>query len=138
VYIQDIVNSRHYSLQEEKIKIEQDRILEIAEERKETVRQQLNKLREDFTAFLRRNKKIPIEEQLSREEYLVDPLLRQTIQQETERKKEQVLAELAWVSEYKEVQLQKLKKKYFEDVAVERIVIHGFKVFDLFVMVGNV
>lgn len=127
VYIQDIVNSRHYSLQEEKIKIEQDRVLELAEDRKESVRQQLNKLREDFTAFLRRNKKIPPEEQLTRDEYLVDPLLRQTIQQETEKKKEKVIAELAWISEYKEVQLEKLKKRYFADVAVERIVIHGFK-----------
>jgi hypothetical protein len=37
------------------------------------------------------------------------------------------MAELAWISEYKELQLQKLTRKYFEDVAVERIVVRCFK-----------
>ena len=50
------------------------------------------------------------------------------IELETQKKKERALAELAWISEYKDVQLRKLKKKYFEDVAVERIVLRGFKV----------
>ena len=34
-YVQDITSTRHYSIQEEKIKIEQDRVLEAAEEKKE-------------------------------------------------------------------------------------------------------
>jgi hypothetical protein len=82
VYIQDITTPKAYSMQEEKIKIEQDKVLEAAEETKEGVRQQLNKIREDFAGFLRRNKKSPQEEQLSREEYRIDPDLKKTIGKE--------------------------------------------------------
>lgn len=62
----------------------------------------------------------------------VDPHLVDQMKEEVERKLEMVKREFAWINEFKELQLKKLRKRYLEDLVTERIVVKAFKVFFLF------
>jgi hypothetical protein len=64
------------SIQEEKLKSAQDKVIQAAEQKKDSTRRKIAKLREDLATFLKKNRRYPPEERLEREDIQVDPYLR--------------------------------------------------------------
>ncbi|PRP84994.1 hypothetical protein PROFUN_07282 [Planoprotostelium fungivorum] len=114
------------SIEEQKLRREQNKIAQAAEEKKTSVKRQVARIAADYQAFVQRNAKLHPDEQLPKEMLSIDPYLKETMKEELEKKKEKAIAEMEWISEYKERQIQKLNARYFDRVAVERIVMNGF------------
>eukprot|EP00741_Cyanophora_paradoxa_P024459 tig00022075_g23616.t1 len=123
----DITDSKQYSIQEDKLKTEHDKLVAAAELKKEGVRKYIQELREEFLKLVEANERAHPKERLSREELELDPDLRVMLEQEAAEKVKQARLELAWISEKKEIALRKLRKKFLDDIAVERIELLGFK-----------
>ena len=124
---EDIVDPKHYSIQQEKIQAEEDRRLAEAEKKKEEMRGKIEAIRVDFEKLIETNDLLPPAEQLSREEFEVDPELRVLLEREAADKVEEARKELAWESEKKRIGLEKLRKAFIDDIAVEHIKLNAFR-----------
>ena len=124
---EDIVDPKHYSIQQEKIQAEEDRRLAEAEKKKEEMRAKIDVIRVEFEKLLETNGMLPQAEQLSRDEFEVDPELRVLLEKEAAEKVEEAKKELAWESEKKRIGLEKLNTAFIEDVAVEHIKLNAFR-----------
>lgn len=130
---EDIVESSAYSLQEEKLKSEKDREIDVAEAKKKMVRAEIEDLRKTFNEIVFEIESSPISSRqsesgrLKRTELAVDPYLRADIQLESDKKKEQVLKELAWQAEKDSIGVKKLEKKFLEPLDQERYEVHAFR-----------
>ena len=124
---EDIVDPKHYSIQQEKIQAEEDRRMAEAEKKKEEMRAKIDALRVDFEKLLETNTHLPPAEQLGRDEFEVDPELRILLEKDAAEKVEDARKELAWESEKIQIGLQKLKTAFVDDIAVEHISLGAFR-----------
>jgi len=125
--VEDIVDPKHYSIQQEKIQAEEDRRRAEAEKKKERVRETILQIREEFEQLVQANEALPPAERLDRDEFEVDPELRVILEKEAADKVEEARKELAWESEKKSRALEKLRKAFIDNVAVEHIVLHALR-----------
>jgi len=125
--VEDIVDPKHYSIQQEKIQAEEDRRKAEAEKKKERVRETILQIREEFEQLVQANEALPPGERLDRDEFEVDPELRIILEKEAAEKVEEARKELAWESEKKSKALEKLRKAFIDNVAVEHIVLHALR-----------
>jgi len=124
---EDIVDPKHYSIQQEKIQAEEDRRMAEAEKKKTEMRGKIDALRVEFEKLLETNNLLPPAEQLARDEFEVDPELRVLLEKEAAEKVEEARKELAWESEKKRIGLEKLSKAFIDDIAVEHIKLNAFR-----------
>ncbi|CAG5122902.1 unnamed protein product, partial [Candidula unifasciata] len=109
-----------------KQKTEHDRRMKEAERKKAEVKKKINALRRQFRTIIERNENLPKHLQLSRKEFEIDKEIKQELQQQNEQKKELVRKQLAWESEKLQIALDKIKKRFKDDVECERIVVKAF------------
>jgi len=124
---EDITDSGTYSIEEAKLKQEEDDRMTEAEKKKQLVRQEIQDLRKEFQFMLKKNSILEPSQQLEREAFELDPKLRKQLEQEAEEKIAQVEKELAWVSEKHDLALKKLRKKFLDDLIVEHIRLKSFR-----------
>ncbi|XP_041471026.1 cilia- and flagella-associated protein 44-like [Lytechinus variegatus] len=119
----DIENKEHYSIELEKQKAEQDKRMKIAEEKKLEARKTIAKLRRQFKKLLERNHELPSHLQLERKEFEMDPGIRRELERQTAEKIDLVRKELAWEADKHRVGLEKLRKRFKDELECERIVV---------------
>jgi WD40 repeat protein len=123
----DIIDPKHYSIEEEKLKAEADRHAAEVVLKKQAMQARIMQLRAEFEEIVSANARLPPAEQLPRDSFNVDPQLRSLLEEQVAKKVELTRKELAWTTEKKALQLKKLRAYFLDDVAVERIVLHAFK-----------
>eukprot|EP00002_Diphylleia_rotans_P014287 TRINITY_DN2784_c0_g1_i6.p1 TRINITY_DN2784_c0_g1~~TRINITY_DN2784_c0_g1_i6.p1 ORF type:complete len:1834 (-),score=489.32 TRINITY_DN2784_c0_g1_i6:186-5687(-) len=124
---EDIVDKGAYSIQEAKLKSEHDRRVAEAETKKQAVRRQLAEIRQEFQRLLKSNERAPAQLTLDRTDFNIEDQLREDIEKQTMEKIDQAQKKLAWICEKKKLGLRKLRSKFLDTLAVERIVLKGFK-----------
>mmetsp|Transcript_9196 Transcript_9196/g.18000 ORF Transcript_9196/g.18000 Transcript_9196/m.18000 type:complete len:1645 (+) Transcript_9196:104-5038(+) len=125
--VDDITDSKIYSFEEAKLKKELDDKRTAAEKKKDAVRAEIVKLRTEFKKLLHANSLLPVSERIDRDAFEIDPELMGELRRKSEAKVQEVVDELAYQAEKVEVQLQKLKKRFFKNLLVEHIRLYGFR-----------
>ena len=111
VSAKDIEDPEHYSVEDAKQKAEHDRMIKLAEEKKQHVRRQIASLRRTFAKLQQRASQLPEHLRLDKKEFVMDPDMEKQMKGRAEEKVELVRRELAWETEKHKIALQKLQKK---------------------------
>ena len=114
------VLSDAYSLEDERLKSDEDACRAAAERKKEVVRQIVLQMRRDFEELERENSVLPVEQQLDSHELIVDPAYVQTLEDQGEFLVEELRREHLYSSEKSKVQLKKLKDYFLSDLEKQR------------------
>ena len=117
---------RDSSIEDAKVKAEEDAKRAAAEEEKMGVRELLSKLKTEYAALARENDARPFAERLPAAAFEVDPGLREVIEAETLAHLERATESLAWHCEKSQLGLRKLRERFLDDVETERAVVRSF------------
>lgn len=123
----DITDAATYSIEEAKLKQEEDDRMMSADKKKEVVRAEIQELRKEFQFMLKKNSALETSQQLGRDAFELDPKLREQLEKDAQDKIAQVERELAWVSEKHDIALKKLRDKFLGDLIVEHIRLRSFR-----------
>uniref|UniRef100_A0A8C4RRV9 Cilia- and flagella-associated protein 44 n=1 Tax=Erpetoichthys calabaricus TaxID=27687 RepID=A0A8C4RRV9_ERPCA len=110
--VDDIEDPNAYSIENAKQKMEMDRMIKEAEEKKAIKRKLLAKLQKEFKQLLLKNKDLPEHVQFHRAEFELDPRIREETEKSTAQRIRLVRKELAWEQEKQRIGLQKLQEKH--------------------------
>ncbi|XP_048588414.1 cilia- and flagella-associated protein 44-like isoform X2 [Nematostella vectensis] len=124
--VDDIDDPNFYSIELEKQKAEHDRMVKLAEEKKQKVRRKIAELRRTFKQLMNRNQDLPGHVQLATEEFIIDPEIRKELESHTQEKIDLVHREMSWESEKHAIGLRKLKNRFKDELECERIVLIAF------------
>lgn len=124
--IDDIDDPNHYSIELEKQKAEYDRMVKLAEEKKQNIRRKIVNLRRAFKELMVKNHKLPSHVQLTQDEFEIDPDLITEQKAEVENKIALVRKEMAWEAEKHSIGLRKLQKRFKDEIECDRIVLRAF------------
>lgn len=122
----DIEDVNAYSIEDAKQKAEYDKMMALAEKKKNSVRSIIETLRVNFRSLIERNDQLPKHLQLDRTEFEMDPEIKKELHKQTEEKINMVHKEMAWEEEKQRIALEKLHRKFKDDVDCERIVVKSF------------
>eukprot|EP00933_Yihiella_yeosuensis_P025357 TRINITY_DN19695_c0_g3_i5.p1 TRINITY_DN19695_c0_g3~~TRINITY_DN19695_c0_g3_i5.p1 ORF type:complete len:1177 (-),score=369.47 TRINITY_DN19695_c0_g3_i5:167-3223(-) len=122
----DITDPAYYSIQDAKLKAEEDNQKAAAEHKKQRVRERIKEIREELTQLQAKNEHIP-GGPLPTADLTVDQEFIEHLVHDMENQIEQVRFELAWSVEYHERGLQKLRDYYLSRVDFERVEVLGFR-----------
>lgn len=114
VCIRDVDTYSKLSLEEMKIKIENDRVLKLANEHKAQVREMLKLLRERYARMLLRNSKLLPSQVIPKEELELDRRVTQEVDNKLQSKLNLVKRKLSHDVEKSEVQMKKLLDYFIE------------------------
>ena len=99
-----------------------------AEQKKDRVREQVRRLREDYAAFVGANEGDAVPEQrLPRSQTIIDPVLEESLAEEGKSKLEEVRLVMEWECERKRLRLEKLQRTYLDSLVVESISLRAFR-----------
>ncbi|KAJ7369631.1 hypothetical protein OS493_037494 [Desmophyllum pertusum] len=124
--IDDIDDPHHYSIELEKQKAEHDRMVKLAEEKKQNMRRKIGNLRRAFKELMTKNQKLPSHVQITHDEFEIDPDLIKEQKAEVGAKIELVRKEMSWEAEKQSIGLKKLQKRFKDEVECDRIVLRAF------------
>jgi len=122
----DIADPAHYSIQDQKMKAEEDNARAQAEQKKRRVRDRIHEIREELEELQAKNTAMPTNK-LSSSDLTVDQEHIRYLVKDMENKVEEVRFELAWSVEFHERGVQKLREYYLARLDFERIVVMGFR-----------
>jgi len=122
----DITDPEQYSIQDAKLKAEEDSAKAAAELKKLRVRERISEIREELVDLQAKNSQLA-EAQLTGGDMVVDQEYVNHLKEDMENQIEQVRFELAWSVEFHERGLQKLKDYYLKRVDFERVEVLGFR-----------
>ncbi|CAE7195360.1 CFAP44 [Symbiodinium natans] len=127
----DITDPQQYSIQDAKLKAEEDSAKAAAELKKlrrepGCVRERVSEIREELVELQVKNSQL-VEAQLVGGDMVVDQEYINHLKEDMENQIEQVRFELAWSVEFHERGLQKLKDYYLKRVDFERVEVLGFQ-----------
>mmetsp|Transcript_19157 Transcript_19157/g.44611 ORF Transcript_19157/g.44611 Transcript_19157/m.44611 type:complete len:1781 (+) Transcript_19157:58-5400(+) len=121
----DITDTEAYSIQEAKMKSEEENAKAAAERQKRRVKDRIVEVRKELEELQKKNDGIPFG-RLSRDELTIDPEYIQELHQGMENQIEDVNRELAWTIEFHERGLQKIKDHFLGKLDFERIEVLAF------------
>jgi hypothetical protein len=121
----DVLDPSVYSIQQHKLRTEEDHRLELAEKKKTQVRNQIKRLREWFTKTADHNGAQPAHLQAGEDDFQIDPSFFQVLFERNEHKIEETKKEVAWGIEYHTVNLNKLKNKFYDLLEFEKFTVKG-------------
>jgi len=122
----DVTDDNAYSIQDEKLKKEEDARKTAAERKKDIVRQVILELQKEFKTLYELNEKQPEEKRLAPEEFLVDPEYHEMLQKQGQEIMEEVHREMEYESEMSDIRLRKLHERFIEPVEMERLKLNAF------------
>ena len=125
--IEDITDICSLSLEEEKQKSDHDRRLEIALARKSEVMQIIAKCKEEYDALIKRNRALPVSQQIPYSELELDPRITQSLQKRFDSEMELVRRKKAFEVEKVKLAGEKLRKYYLEPLESYPIEVIGVK-----------
>lgn len=116
-----------YSIEEQKLKQEEDDRMSAAERKKAGIRLEIEQLRKEFQFLLKKNLALDPRQRLERDAFELDPKLRLELEKEAQEQISLVQKELAWISEKHAIALQKLRGKFLDTLIVEHITLRSFR-----------
>ncbi|KAJ8984434.1 hypothetical protein NQ317_012497 [Molorchus minor] len=134
VSIKDVDPYIKLSLQETKIKNENDRVLRLANQRKAKVRETLKNLKQRYARVLTRNAKLLPSQIITREKLELDSRVAEEIERGFEDKLKLVKRKLAYDVEKSLVQMKKLQAHFTDSVDIHPICLKAINDSSLFVL----
>ena len=125
--IEDITDSNAYSIQDEKLKKEEDARKLAAEKKKEGIREIIRSMQVEYEALVQKNEMLPKEQQLTEEEMMVDPEFNEMLKAEGLDMLNEVKLECRHESEKSYVRMQKLMERYIDVLDVESFYVKGLQ-----------
>jgi len=105
----DVVDPNQYSIQQAKLRTEEDHRMKLAEEKKEGVKDKVKKLRKAFKELSERNNSNEEWIQLTESDFNIDPEFFEMLHERNDQKIEEAKKEVAWNIEFHSLKLNKLK-----------------------------
>lgn len=121
----DIIDPSAYSIQEQKLKSEEDNALAAAEQQKKRVRERIAEYRHELEELQAKSENMP-SNQLTRTDLIIDTEHVHHLNQHMEVRIEEVRHELAWSVEFHERGMQKLRHYFLGCLDLERIEVLAF------------
>ncbi|GBG26863.1 Echinoderm microtubule-associated protein-like 1 [Hondaea fermentalgiana] len=122
----DILDANAYSIQDDKLKTEEDAKLRVAEVEKDKVRQVIADLRKDFEALVEENERDAPETRLPRDAFDIDNDLIEALMEEGKAQLEEVIKETQWDVNMSKAKLEKLKRFFLNEILVDSISLAAF------------
>jgi len=116
-----------YSIQQAKLRTEEDRRLELAEEKKEAVKVKIQNLRKQFRILQERNEDTEEVIRVSEDDFNIDPEYFELLLEKNDAKIEETKKEVNWNIEYHTVRLNKLKNKFYDVLDFEKFTVKAMK-----------
>ena len=123
----DVTDPTIYSIQQSKLRTEEDHRLSLAEQKKEGVRKQINELRDQFKQVADKNMAAEEHLQAHEDDFQIDPEFFAVLYDRNEAKIEETKKEVAWGIEYHTVNLNKLKNQYYDVLEFEKFTVKAIK-----------
>ena len=125
--VDDITDDAAYSIQDEKLRKEEDARKLAAEKKKDGVREVVASMQKEFSDLVKKNSNLPAEQQLTPDELRVDPEYDEILAEQGRHMIEEVELECAHESEKSSIRVEKLQKEYIDVLDFESFVVHGMK-----------
>lgn len=116
----DITDTSVYSIQQSKLRTEEDHRLKLAEEKKQGVRKKIDGLRDQFKDLTKLNDEQEEVIKVGSDDFNIDPDYFETLLERNAAKIEETKKEVAWNIEYHTVRLDKLKNKFYDVLDFEK------------------
>ena len=116
-----------YSIQQSKLRTEEDHRLTLAERKKEKVRDQINELRNTFLKIAQKNAESDEHLRITEDDFQIDPDFFAILQERNDQKIEETKKEVAWNIEFNTLKLNKLKNKYYDVLEFEKFTVKSIK-----------
>ena len=123
----DILDPTQYSIQQAKLRTEEDHRMKLAEEKKMGIRGRINQLRNAFKQLVTKNLECEEWIRLSHDNFNIDPVYFDTLRERNFNKIEEAKKEVAWGIEYSTVRLNKLKEKFYDVLEFEKFTVKALK-----------
>ena len=123
----DVVDPSQYSIQQAKLRTEEDHRVKLAEEKKEHVKERIKKLRKAFKELRVRNTTTEKGIKISEDDFNIDPQYFDMLKDRNLSKIEESKKEVAWGIEYHTVRLNKLKSKFYDVLEFEKFTVKALK-----------
>lgn len=123
--VEDIAENA-YSIQDAKLKLEEDARRLEAEEKKNKIRAQVRQLQEDFEFIISQNNEMPESVRVPPEKLVVDHAFIRMLETEGENMVEEVHKECAYETEKAEALRRKLMHRLMNGLLVEEMPLYGF------------
>merc|ERR550514_1905031 len=120
----DVTDPDHFSIQEAKLRSEEENAKAAAERQKRRVRERVRELRRELEEHQKKNPSLV--NPLTVAELTVDPEYIRHLNSEMETKVSEVSHELAWSVEYCELGVLKMRERFLSGLDFERVEINGF------------
>ena len=117
----DITDPEQYSIQDAKLKTEEDHQRKAADRKKDGVREQIAALQADFCSLRAEVGELPAGQRLSDEDFIIEPEFFRGLARRGEEKLREVTLELAHPTEIANLALSKLKSRFLDGVEVEEV-----------------
>ena len=116
-----------YSIQQAKLRTEEDHRLKLAEEKKEGVKERIKKLRKAFKELRVRNSQTEEWVKITEEDFNIDPVYFDMLKDRNLSKIEEAKKEVAWNIEFHTAKLNKLKQKFYDVLEFEKFTVKAVK-----------
>ncbi|CAM9684699.1 unnamed protein product [Scytosiphon promiscuus] len=123
----DITDEAAYSIQEDKLKTEDDNRRMAAEAKKEGVRAMIRQMQAEFARLVEENASAPPGERLTESDMLIDPGYDEMLEQQGRELCEEVTRELEYSKQESELHLAKLRRRFTENVEMECITLRALQ-----------
>jgi hypothetical protein len=123
----DILDDSVYSIQQAKLRTEEDHRMRMAELKKQRVRKDIIQIRDEFNAILKKNMDQKEELRMEDDELNVDPHYFDMLEKEMEQCVFETKRELAYDEEWHQVSLDKLKGKFLDVLDYDLVMVKAIK-----------
>ena len=124
---EDITSSTAYSIEDEKLRKEEDASKLAAEKKKDAVREVVKGWQKEYAELVKKNFELPEEQQLTSSELMVDAEYDEILKEQGRQMIEEVRLECMHDSEKSTVKLAKLQAAYLDILQFEPLCVHGMK-----------
>uniref|UniRef100_T1J7Z3 Cilia- and flagella-associated protein 44 n=1 Tax=Strigamia maritima TaxID=126957 RepID=T1J7Z3_STRMM len=126
IEVNDINDPDFLSLEEERIKLEYNKLMKLVEKKKTMVLTQIRHFQNEFIRTLHSNTTLPVEMQMKRQDMIANKALRKELISEFEELEKQTRAELAWEAERHAKSLNKLQDRFKASIKWDVLKIKAF------------
>ncbi len=123
----DITDATQYSIQQAKLRTEEDHRLKMAELKKEGVRHKINELRKEFKKLTDVNQKEDPAIRVVDEDFNIDPEYFIMLQDHNLEKTNETSKEVAWEKERQRLRLKKLTQKFYDVLDFEKFTVKAMR-----------
>mmetsp|Transcript_34594 Transcript_34594/g.25749 ORF Transcript_34594/g.25749 Transcript_34594/m.25749 type:complete len:226 (+) Transcript_34594:852-1529(+) len=124
---EDVVDPNQYSIQQAKLRTEEDHRMQLAEEKKEGVKEKVQKLRKAFKELSERNLGTEAWVRLTEGDFNIDPEFFEMLHDRNSQKIEEAKKEVAWNIEFHNLKLSKLKQRFYDVLEFEKFTVKAMK-----------